>query len=68
MGPWVLVTLGHWDPGTLGLLDFGTLGPLPPPPDTSSYGMVWYGEGEGCQMTSEFIHEDISIMDYNGLS
>ena len=22
----------------------------------------------GCQMTSNFIHEEISIMDYNGLS
>ena len=29
--------------------------------------MVWEGEG-GWQMTSEFIHEQISIMDYNGLS
>ena len=28
--------------------------------------MVWYGLGG--QMTSEFIHEEISIMDYNGLS
>ena len=28
-------------------------------------GIVWYGGGE--QMTSEFIHEEISIMDYNGL-
>ena len=27
--------------------------------------IVWYGGG---QMTSEFIHEEISIMDYNGLS
>ena len=27
--------------------------------------MVWYGGG---QMISEFIHEEISIMDYNGLS
>ena len=27
-------------------------------------GIVWYGG----QMTSEFIHEEISIMDYNGLS
>ena len=25
-------------------------------------GIVWYGGG---QMTSEFIHEQISIMDYN---
>ena len=41
------------------------------------YGMVLYGlvwlccllvVWGGCQMTSEFIHEDISIMDYNGLS
>ena len=38
------------------------------------YGMVWYGfvgivwYGGGGQMTSEFIHEEISIMDYNGLS
>ena len=37
------------------------------------YGMVWYGFvakvwfGRGGQMTSEFIHEEISIMDYNGL-
>ena len=30
------------------------------------YGLV--GIGEGGQMTSEFIHEEISIMDYNGLS
>ena len=29
-------------------------------------GMVWYGGG--AQMTSEFIHEEISIMDCNGLS
>ena len=29
-------------------------------------GIVWYGGG--CQMTSEFIHEEISIMDYNGFS
>ena len=29
--------------------------------------MVWFGMGGG-QMTSEFIHEEISIMDYNGLS
>ena len=28
-------------------------------------GIVWYGGG---QMTSEFIHEEISIMDYDGLS
>ena len=28
-------------------------------------GIVWYGGG---QMTSEFIDEEISIMDYNGLS
>ena len=38
------------------------------------YGMVWYGLvgmvwfGGGGQMTSEFIHGEISIMDYNGLS
>ena len=31
------------------------------------YGLVWFGMGGG-QMTSEFIHEEISIMDYNGLS
>ena len=31
-------------------------------------GIVWYGEGGWGQMTSEFIHEEISIMDYNGLS
>ena len=31
-------------------------------------GIVWYGGGLGVQMTSEFIHEEISIMDYNGLS
>ena len=30
------------------------------------FGMVWYGGG--AQMTSEFIHEEISIMDCNGLS
>ena len=31
--------------------------------------LVWFGMGgvKG-QMTSEFIHEEISIMDYNGLS
>ena len=40
----------------------------------SRYGMVWYGfvgivwYGGWCQMTSEFIHEEISTMDYNGLS
>ena len=28
-------------------------------------GIVWYG---GDKITSEFIHEEISIMDYNGLS
>ena len=33
------------------------------------YGLVWFGMwGTGTQMTSEFIHEEISIMDYNGLS
>ena len=37
------------------------------------YGMVWYSFGGivwygGGQMTSEFIHEEISIMDYNELS
>ena len=34
------------------------------------YGMVWfcwYGVGGG-QITSELIHEEISIMDCNGLS
>ena len=30
-------------------------------------GIVWYRLAGG-QMTSEFIHEEISIMDYNGLS
>ena len=30
--------------------------------------LVWFGVGWGAQMTSEFIHEEISIMDYNGLS
>ena len=36
----------------------------------SFVGIVWYGGegGGGCLMTSEFIHEEISIMDYNGLS
>ena len=29
--------------------------------------LVKFGMGGG-QMTSEFIHEEISIMDYNGLS
>ena len=29
--------------------------------------MVWYGGGQGGQMTSKFIHEEISIMDYHGL-
>ena len=29
------------------------------------FGMVWYGGG---QMASEFIHEEISIIDYDGLS
>ena len=29
--------------------------------------MVWFGMGGGW-MTSEFIHEEISIMEYNGLS
>ena len=28
------------------------------------YSLVWNGGG---QMTTEFIHEEISIMDYNGL-
>ena len=41
------------------------------------FGMVWYGlvwfcwyslVCGGVQMTSEFIYEEISIMDYNGLS
>ena len=39
------------------------------------FGMVWHGfvgivwyMGGGGQMTREFIHEEISIMDYNGLS
>ena len=41
------------------------------------YGLVWFGMVWFCwyslvwgwgQMTSEFIHEEISIMDYNGLS
>ena len=31
-------------------------------------GIVWYGGRDGGQMTSEFIHEEILIMDYNGLS
>ena len=31
-------------------------------------GIVWYGKGGVGKMTSEFIHEEISIMDYNGLS
>ena len=30
-------------------------------------GLVWYVRG-GSQMTTEFILEEISIMDYNGLS
>ena len=30
--------------------------------------LVQFGKGGGVQMTSEFIHEEISIMDYNGLS
>ena len=30
-------------------------------------GIVWYGVGVGGQITSEFINEEISIMDYNGL-
>ena len=32
--------------------------------------MVLYGLvlGGGCQMTNKFIQEEISIMDYNGLS
>ena len=32
------------------------------------YGLVWFGMGGRVQMTIEFIHEEISIMDYNGLS
>ena len=31
----------------------------------SFVGIVWYGGG---QLTSEIIHEEISVMDYNGLS
>ena len=31
-------------------------------------GIVWYGGGKGGQMNSEFIHEEISILVYNGLS
>ena len=32
-------------------------------------GIVWYGGGRGGgQMNSEFIHEEISIMDYYELS
>ena len=30
-------------------------------------GMVWFGMGGG-QMTSEFIHEEVTIMDYHELS
>ena len=30
--------------------------------------MVWFGMDWGGQMNSEFIHEEISNMDYNGLS
>ena len=38
------------------------------------YGLVWFGwyslvwEGGEGKMTSEFLHEEISFMDYNGLS
>ena len=32
------------------------------------YGLVWFGMGGRGQMTIEFIHEEISIMDYNGLT
>ena len=32
------------------------------------FGMVWFCWYGGGQMTSELIHEEISIMDYNGLS
>ena len=32
------------------------------------FGMVWLVWGGEGQMTSKFIHEEISIMDYNGLS
>ena len=32
------------------------------------YSLVWFGRGGDGQMISEFIHEEISIMDYNGLS
>ena len=60
-----------WDPGSLGPLDLGTLVP-PPSSYLFSYSppLVWFGMvryGGGSQMTSEFIHEEIS-MDYNGLS
>ena len=65
LGPWDLGTLGPWDPGpldpwTFGPLDPGTLyswtsGPLP-----SS--TIWFGMGEGCQMTIEFIHEEMSML------
>ena len=37
--------------------------------DLEWFGMFWYSlVWRGGQMTSEFIHEEISIMDYNGLS
>ena len=32
------------------------------------YVLVWFGMGGGGQMISEFIHEEISIMDCKGFS
>ena len=32
------------------------------------YDLVWFGMGGGVQMTSEFIHEEVTIMDYHELS
>ena len=62
--------IGHWDPGTLRLLEYRTLGPLPillhhlliiNSYGVVWYGLVWFGGVGGCQITSEFIHEEISM-------
>ena len=62
-------SFGLWNPWTFRPREcqFFYLFPPPPPPHTSSYllplGLVWYGlVWGGCQMTSEFICEEISML------